>query len=192
MVADVDFNISGLDGVVEKLKTLSPKLQKKGLRTATRKAMGIVRKAARDAAPVESGWLKKNIVVRLNPRMSKQFGGIVVQVGIKGGARQYANTTKNRRLDRVGSTYEGGGNAFYWRFIEFGRGVVALKKRGRKSAIGGKSVLYSAETGKFFGKQVAAAEAKPFMRPALANNIASVTDMVAAELRLEIEKLVQP
>lgn len=116
----VDLNIQGLDQAVDKIRTLAPKLQKKGLRSAARKAMGIVRKAAQDKAPVRSGNLKKNIVTRVNTRRSKEEGGVVMQVGIRGGARQYKDTKENRRSGRVGKSYEGAGNAFYWRFSEFG------------------------------------------------------------------------
>ena len=33
---------------------------------------------------------------------------------------RYADTRRNRRLSRVGKTYYTYGDAYYWRFIEFG------------------------------------------------------------------------
>lgn len=104
-----DFEIIGLDAVLLKMRTLAPKLKKKGLRSAGTKAMRIVRDAARAGArrlddPSSSANIAKNIVTRYNGRASKRDGGSVTQVGVQGGARP-----------RKGREDTG-----HWRLLEFG------------------------------------------------------------------------
>lgn len=97
-MADFNFNLTGFDEVSRKLRGLAPKLQKKALRTASRKAMNIVRNQARSNAPVDSGLTKRNIVTQVKSRRST----VTARVGIRGGGRDQGN------------------NPFYWRFIELG------------------------------------------------------------------------
>ena len=109
-MADFTFKLEGdLPGILNKLKTLSPKLQKKGMRSAGTKAMKVVRDAARQSAkrfddPATGSNIAKNIVTRFNGRASKREGGIVTQVGVAGGARPRKGT------DDTG----------HWRHKEFG------------------------------------------------------------------------
>lgn len=77
---------------------LAPKLQKKALRAASRKAMNIVRNQARRNAPFDSGLTKRSIVTQVKTRRKV----VITKVGIRGGGRNQGN------------------NPFYWRFIEFG------------------------------------------------------------------------
>lgn len=157
-----EFAIKGLGDAMKKLRTLGPKLQKKGLGVALRKGAAIVRKDAVNRAKVfdrtgTPNKIFKEIVTRTNAKRGRQVGGVVVQVGVKGGAKQYVDNRKNRRAGRVGGSYEGPGSVFYWRFLEFGTSKMA---------------------------------ARPFMRPALENNQQRVTDTVVASLNTEIDKLV--
>lgn len=158
-----EFDIKGLDGVLQKMRTLSPKLQRKGLVAAVRKGANIVRDDARnrakqfdDPATPEKIW--KEIVVRLNGRRSRQEGGVVMQVGVRGGAKEYKDNAKNRRAGRVGGQYEGAGSAglFYWRFLEFGTSKMA---------------------------------ARPFMRPALESNVDKATDAIVTELNRQLDEV---
>jgi HK97 gp10 family phage protein len=120
-----NFDIQGIDGVVGKLKGLGPKLAKKGLGAAMRKGAAIVRKDAvararlfdRPETPLN---VSKEIVTRTSAKLGKREGGVVVQVGVRGGAKQYVNNRANRSAGRVGKRYEGPGAVFYWRFLEFG------------------------------------------------------------------------
>ena len=155
------FKITGLENTLANMKNLAPKLKKKGLGAAARKGMQIVRKDAVARAkkfdrPETPNKIWKEIVTRTNGRAGRRNGGIVVQVGVKGGAKQYVNNSANRRMGRVGGGYEGAGNVWYWRLLEFGTSQMP---------------------------------AQPFMRPALALNIARVTDATAAELVKQIDKL---
>jgi HK97 gp10 family phage protein len=60
---------------------------------------------------------KKAITVGSKKTKGDEIG---MRVGVKGGAKQYANNAKNRRDGKAGKQYETGGNVFYWRFLEFG------------------------------------------------------------------------
>lgn len=158
-----EFSLKGdVSGIVAKLKTLGPKLQKKGLHAALRKGAAIVRKAAVmrarqfDRAETPAN-ISREIVTRTSAKSRKRAGAdAIVQVGVAGGAKQYVDNRANRRAARVGLRYEGPGKVFYWRFLEFGTSKMP---------------------------------AQPFMRPALENNIDSVTTAVVTDLNTQIAKL---
>lgn len=164
-----DVQLNGLDGVLERLKTLTPKLQRRVLRSAARKAMLPVRDDARERAmqlddPQTAESIAKNITIQVSTRRSRQVGGVVMRVGVLGGARQYANTRQNVRKRRAGKTYRTlgsktnpGGDTWYWRFIELGT------SRQR---------------------------AQPFLRPALETRAQQVTDILATEVSQGIDKLI--
>jgi HK97 gp10 family phage protein len=124
-MATGDYKIQGADRAIDILKTLAPKLQRKYLGRAVRKGAAIIRKAAQGKArafdrPDTPNKIWKEIVVRTNSRLGKRNGGIALQIGVKGGAKQYQNNKENRRSGRVGKQYEGAGKVYYWRFLEFG------------------------------------------------------------------------
>jgi HK97 gp10 family phage protein len=109
-----EFEIQGLDGVLRKMREISPKLQRKGLVAAVRKGANIVRDDARNRAkafddPSTPKPIWREIVSKVNGRRGRQEGGVVMQVGIRGGAR------------------ESGDNVFYWRFLEFGTSKMAAR-----------------------------------------------------------------
>jgi HK97 gp10 family phage protein len=100
--------------IIDSIAKLPDKVQKKSATKATRKAMQIVRKAAvenakaiDDKATGRAIW--KNITVQNSPRQGKRVGGVVMRVGVRGGARKPDTKTGNR-----------GGDTWYWRFLEFG------------------------------------------------------------------------
>jgi HK97 gp10 family phage protein len=166
-----DFALHGVEGVLNRLRSMPEKLQKKGLRAAIRKGANLVRKAAQTNAkqiddPLTAESISKNIAVQFSSRASKREGGIVFRVGVRGGARQYAATRANRRAGRVGQIYKTGGDkgnpggdTWYWRFVELG---------------------------------TSRTRAQPFLQPALANNVESVTSVVVNELNSQIDKLGSP
>ncbi|HBN9495033.1 TPA: HK97 gp10 family phage protein [Pseudomonas aeruginosa] len=152
MADGVEFSITGLEGVLEKLRTLGPRLQKNGLRKAARRAMNIVRDAAREKArlvddPETPEIIWKNIITQESAKQGRREGGVVMKVGVRGGAgrNQYSK-------DASGNP---GGDTRHWRYLEFG-------------------TKYS--------------PAKPFMRPALSQNIEPVTEKFISELDGEIDK----
>lgn len=104
-----DFKIEGLEPVLAKMKKLSVEMQKKGVRAAGTKAMRIVRDAARQRArqfddPETASNIAKAITTRNDAKGGKRIGGVVIKVGVIGGARP-AKGTKDTG---------------HWRLLEFG------------------------------------------------------------------------
>lgn len=98
----VETHIEGLAELSKRMKTLAPKLQKKYMGQATGAAATVVVNAARAAAPVRTGRLKKSITKRkLKARQSKFDAGYIVG-WMRGGSRE----------DKTG--------AYYAHFVEFG------------------------------------------------------------------------
>ena len=109
----VEFNIEGLDEVQEKLKRLSnPRLMKNAARRSMRKAMAIVRDAARSGAksiddPQTSEKIWKNIAIAAGK--TRNQNEVVMRVGVRGGASFSNKNPPNTP----------GGDTRHWRFIEF-------------------------------------------------------------------------
>lgn len=114
----VEFNIQGLEPVQERLKRLgNPRLMKNAARRSARKAMAIVRDAARSAAkniddPQTTEKIWKNIAIAAGK--TRNPNEVVMRVGVRGGAAQNANT------DRAALSRLSGGITTYWRYLEFG------------------------------------------------------------------------
>jgi HK97 gp10 family phage protein len=90
-----------------------------------RKAANVVKNAAVAKAqafdrPETPLSIAKNIAVQFGSKQFKQTGDILMRVGVRGGAKSYANTNFNRQRKRVGQQYATEGTTFYWRFREFG------------------------------------------------------------------------
>src|SRR5699024_2178586 len=105
------------------LRQLPAKLQKRAVKSAARKGANVIKKAAQQNAkrfddPATASKVWKEITVRAGKR--RRNGDVVMRVGVKGGAKRYVNNKENRRLGRVGGSYEGPGAVYYWRFLEFG------------------------------------------------------------------------
>lgn len=149
-----EFKIEGLDGVLQKMRTLAPKLQKRGLRQGARQAMNIVRDAARSGAqaiddPKTKERIFKNIAVQEATKQSKRVGGVVMRVGVMGGA-----SSNQHSKDASGNP---GGDTRHWRYEEFG---------------------------------TEHQPARPFMRPALANNVDRVTDKFVEVVNASIDRII--
>lgn len=117
MADGMRFDIQGLNGVVNKMRTLGPRLRKKGLRKAARAAMSIVRDAAKANAkaiddPVTREKVFRNIITQETTKQSRREGGVVMRVGVRGGASSNQHST-----DASGNP---GGDTRHWRYIEFG------------------------------------------------------------------------
>jgi HK97 gp10 family phage protein len=111
--------LQGFAELQQRLKEFGPKVEKSGLRAATRASAVVFRDAIRLTAPVKTGLLKANIVV--NSRRGD--GPNIIRYGarIKAAKKiKYGNTRQNRRLRRVGKKYQMEGPAFYGRFLEYG------------------------------------------------------------------------
>lgn len=148
--------IKGLAEVMKKLEGLGPDLRKKALRHGVGRAASIVRKAATQAAPKDTGDMRKNIRVQFASKTSKRIGGIAFRIGVRGGAQspgaevKFATTRKGKK-----SATATGSATWYWRLVEFGTQKMP---------------------------------ARPFMRPALANNVSRVIDSIAQNVDKGITK----
>lgn len=109
-----EFNIEGLDEVQDKLKRLgNPRLMKNAARRSARKAMAIVRDAARSGAkaiddPQTSEKIWKNIAIAAGK--TRNPNEVVMRVGVRGGA-SFSNPNPPNTS---------GGDTRHWRWLEFG------------------------------------------------------------------------
>ena len=110
----VEFNIEGLDKVQEKLKRLgNPRLMKNAARRSARKAMAIVRDAARSGAkaiddPQTSEKIWKNIATAAGK--TRNPNEVVMRVGVRGGA-SFSNPNPPKTP---------GGDTRHFRWLEYG------------------------------------------------------------------------
>lgn len=104
-------NLQGFKELAEKLKQLGPKVAKNGLRRATSAGAAIVRNDARKRAPVDTGEMKRDIMMK---RTKDAKGGPTVGsnyvVYVRSGKKSRA-AGKKRNVDR---------DSYYWKFVEFG------------------------------------------------------------------------
>ena len=91
-MAELTIKIEGAEQIIDRLSTLPSKLQKKAAKVAARRAMAIVRDEARrnakhldDKDSPNAIW--KNIRVQEATRSGRRIGGVVMRVGVAGGAR---------------------------------------------------------------------------------------------------------
>lgn len=118
-MADVEFSITGLDSVLEKMKTVSDEVRYKGGRFALRKAANLVAAKAKEKAqtmddPETGRSIAANIAVRWNGRYFKRTGDIAFRVGVLHGAIL-------PEKDDGGNVDEGpNGPTPHWRLLEFG------------------------------------------------------------------------
>lgn len=110
----VEVNIEGLDEVQEKLKRLgNPRLMKNAARRSMRKAMAIVRDAARSGAkniddPQTAEKIWKNIAIAAGK--TRNPNEVIMRVGVRGGA-SFSNPNPPNTS---------GGDTRHWRWLEFG------------------------------------------------------------------------
>lgn len=104
------FKIQGLEPVLAKMKGLAPGLVKKGLRAAARKGMIPVRDAARkntarwDDPETKASNIPKKIAISESAKQGRKEGGVVMRVGVRGGARLNKDpaNTGHWRLQELG------------------------------------------------------------------------------------------
>ncbi|WP_158891883.1 MULTISPECIES: HK97-gp10 family putative phage morphogenesis protein [unclassified Pseudomonas] len=140
----ITFTLTGVDDAIDRLSKLPEKIQKRSVRRAAREAMKIVRDEAIERANIQDRPdtpmnIADFIVIREGTIKGRRAGGIVMRVGVMGGARYDKNSP----------------NPTYWRFVEFG---------------------------------TEKAEARPFMRPALDNNVPDVIQTFVDVLNDELNK----
>ena len=158
--------ITGLDEVEANFKKIgNPRKQKNTTTRAARRAMNIVRKAAADnAKSIDDTETPNRIWKNIATRTGRTRGTdmVLMRVGVRGGAQEYAKTKANVRKGRAGKTYatagskkNPGGDTWYWRLLETGTSKMP---------------------------------ARPFMRIALWNNTENVKAEFVESFGTEIEK----
>lgn len=117
MADEISVRLQGLKAVTEKMAGLAPKLRRSGLRKAARQAMNIVRDDAKARAkaiddPETAEKIFRNILTQESGRQSRREGGVVMRVGVRGGA-----SSNQHSKDASGNP---GGDTRHWRYLEFG------------------------------------------------------------------------
>lgn len=131
--------IFGLEQLKKALNQLPVEIQQKALRSAVSASAKVVVDAAIAKAPAgDTGNLKKAIY-RYRSRSGSGTGRETYLVGVRKGKKAYANTARNRRLNRVGKKYTVEGEAYYWRYLEFGTVKMQAKPFMRPAFEGSKS-----------------------------------------------------
>lgn len=108
---DFSLDFSGLDDLAKELDVLSRAENNKVLRDATRAGAEVLAAAVGDRAPVDTGKLKKNIVVVT--QRGRKRGEIASGVHIRGVNPRTGNSDNKMKANNPR-------NAFYWRFVELG------------------------------------------------------------------------
>ena len=114
---DISVNVTGLAEIERKLKLLPQRIGQNAMRRALRKGANVIRDAARANAkriddPETREQIWKNIAVAGGGRArERQAGGVMMRVGVRGGARPLKKGT---------DTGLPGGNTTHWRFVELG------------------------------------------------------------------------
>lgn len=163
----VEFKVNGLEQTLARMQALPKHLvSARGgpARAALRKGAVVIQKDAKARAPVASGFMRDQIAVRRDGRPHLSGATEHYWVGVKlGKARRYANTKRNRGRARVGKTYMVEGNAYYWKFWEFGF------------------------THPKTGKQMA----RPFLRPAFESKKEEAVGVIVTELNAGLDRIVK-
>lgn len=171
-----EFNVQGLKELHAMLQELPVRIERNIMRGAIRAGANVFRDAARQAAPVDDGDLKRSIKTS-SPNVKK--GNVVVNVGT---------------------------DVFYARMVEFGTatyytgngktvgGPYKIPKRLKSGNIG-KRTKKALKFGNVIVNSVThpGIKPKPFMRPAFDNSssaaVAKFAEYVAARLDKEVRKL---
>lgn len=113
----ISAQITGLEQLTDRLRDLPRALQRRVVRKAAREAMLPVREAAKanakridDPTTREKVW--RNVVLQEATKAGRRAGGVVMRVGIRGGA------SSNQHSSDASSNP--GGDTRHWRYIEFG------------------------------------------------------------------------
>lgn len=141
MADPVTVRVEGLGEVQRKLKLLPDRLGNRAMRRALRRGANVIRDAARSNAkriddPETREQIWKNIAVAGGGRRRERAaGGVMMRVGVRGGARPLKKGTE---------TGLSGGNTTHWRFVEFGTSEARAQPFMRPAAASSASAAYQA------------------------------------------------
>jgi len=122
------FKVEGLKELQNALNQLPKQIQGRPLRSAVSFAAKEIAEKVKDRVGTfsDTGTLE-DAIYRYRSRRHSTTGRETFFVGVRQGKKEYKNTVKNRRFGRVGKTYKTQGEAYYWRFLEFGTAKMAAK-----------------------------------------------------------------
>ena len=123
----IGIKVDGLKELRKALEALPKEIQGRPLRSAVSAAAGLIRDKAKQAVPVGETGNLKSAIYRYRSRRNSATGRETFFVGIRQGKAQYKDTAYNRRKGRVGKKYNTQGEAYYWRFLEFGTAKMGKK-----------------------------------------------------------------
>jgi len=106
-VADTK-NLTGFAELAKALRDLGPRVGRKHLRAATSKGAAVIRKKARELAPVDTGEMRKDI----QQKREKTSGDNIASYSV------YTRSGKKSRMS--GKARNVDKDSFYWKFQEFG------------------------------------------------------------------------
>ena len=123
----ISVQITGLKELQKALNELPKEIQGRPLRSAVSAAAKVIVDDVKTRVPVGETGNLKTAVYRYRSRRNSATGRETFFVGIRQGKAQYKDTAYNRRKGRVGKNYKTAGEAYYWRFLEFGTAKMQAK-----------------------------------------------------------------
>jgi HK97 gp10 family phage protein len=163
-----EVRVEGLSELKELLqKRLPEHIQTKALQSSLAIAAKPIVQDAKSRVPVKTGLLRRSIYSFRSRRSTKQKA--VRLISVKSGSKAKAPT-------------------FYWRFVEFGRGIVKVGKKRGAPRDGERAKSLGNEQEGWFGKEVKAMPAQPFLRPAFESMKFEAIEKFRASMAGEIEK----
>ena len=135
----ISVQITGLKELQKALNELPKEIQGRPLRSAVSAAAKVIVDDVKSRIPVGETGNLKTAVYRYRSRRNSATGRETFFVGIRQGKAQYKDTAYNRRKGRVGKNYKTAGEAYYWRFLEFGTVKMQAKPFMRPAFEGSKS-----------------------------------------------------
>jgi len=108
--------LTGFKELAAALRELGPRIARNTLRRSVSSAAVVIRNEARAKAPVDTGEMKKDIMIK-RERDSKDQMSARYSVFVRSGKKSRL-AGKKRDVNR---------DSFYWRFVEFGTSKMAAK-----------------------------------------------------------------
>lgn len=163
MADEIKFGITGLESVLGKMQEVQHDVKRRGGRTALRKAAQLVAEAAQQNArrlddPETANQIAENIALRWSSRTFKRTGNLAFRVGVLGGARSTSKAALKSAQQRRRA------------------GTASLASMGEIAGAGKQNPGGDTFYWRFHEFGTSQLPARPFLRPALENNISRATD----------------
>lgn len=159
-----EIRVEGLTEIRQALLTLPDKLQGKATQAALAKAARVIVKDAQARVPQKTGRLRRAIYSFRDKASTRAREARLITV--RSGKR-------HQKSDR---------DAFYWKWVEFGHAIIRAKQ--------GTQSLGTPKAG-FFGKEVRAVPARPFLRPAFETQKMKALEIFRQSMAGEIVKVAE-